>query len=471
MKINDVYDIIGPHGPLQNGYNPSHLSLLIEHDFEFTSEFFKNYEDTYGTIQVNNQRLLSGLFNKSYCVNDLEINKDNTVGNPQEYYIYTICSFSNIFATLGMQNYSNSVFSNISTKIKKLLSADNVYIVLEYQMEGYNDINILDKLYFECKKNKINPSKLIFITSTLNIDKLHQTYLSNFPKKDIIKTTLFNWSIPFKNFELNNVLHDKKKFDKYKKSTISTKEDLDVDKTHKFLLLNKRLRFHRVLLLSLLENEELLDNSFTSYDMDLNLFPNFISMLEDHHFKNQRIFYDEEYKQKAKDGYVKLLKNYKSVVDYDNISVLEGYGWETKEIYNKSYFSIITETEFQDDIWFLSEKTIKPIMHYHPFIVVGSPHTLKELKSYGFKTFSDFWDESYDEMESPNDRIIAIFKLCKELILKSKQEWDLLYKNLIPILEHNRNTLLKYDEYYVKNKVKENLTCLLQTNKNYIKLF
>jgi hypothetical protein len=194
-------------------------------------------------------------------------------------------------------------------------------------------------------------------------------------------------------------------------------------------------------------------------------------MLEDHHFKNQKIFYDEEYKQKAKDGYVKLLKNYKSVVDYDNIAVLEGYGWETKEIYNKSYFSIITETEFQDDVWFLSEKTIKPIMHYHPFIVVGSPYTLKELKSYGFKTFSDFWDESYDEMESSNDRIIAIFKLCKELILKSKEEWDLLYKNLIPILEHNRNTLLKYDEHYVTNKVKENLIYLLQTDKNYIKLF
>ena len=74
-------------------------------------------------------------------------------------------------------------------------------------------------------------------------------------------------------------------------------------------------------------------------------------------------------------------------------------------------------------------------------------------------------------MESSNDRIIAIFKLCKELILKSKEEWDLLYKNLIPILEHNRNTLLKYDEHYVKNKVKENLIYLLQTDKNYIKLF
>jgi hypothetical protein len=85
-------------------------------------------------------------------------------------------------------------------------------------------------------------------------------------------------------------------------------------------------------------------------------------------------------------------------------------------------------------------------MQYHPFVLVGSPYTLKELKTYGFKTFNDFWDESYDEMESPNDRMIALFNLCKNLINKSKDEWNIMYKKMIPILKHNRNLLLKYDE-------------------------
>lgn len=473
MKINEVYDVIGPYGPIPNGYNPNHLDLLVKHDFEQTAEFYQEYQDTYGTIQVNNQRLLKGLFKNEYCINELQYNKEtNTIGNPKELYFYTITVFSNIFSAFGMKEFQNNVFSNISTLTKKYLNASNFYLILEYQMEGYNDINVLDKIYFNCKKYKINPSGVIFITSTLNIKKLHEEYLNKFPQKDKIKTTLFNWSIPFKNFELNNVLYDKKKFDKYKKSSIVTDVDLNTPKTKKFLCLNRRLRFHRLLLLSLLENENLLKDSLTSFDMELNLFPNFIEKLDDHHFKTQKIFYNEEYKQKAKDGYKKLFNKGKSIVDYDSIDKLEGYGWETKEIYSKSYFSLVTETEFQDDIWFISEKTIKPIMQYHPFIVVGSPYTLKELKKYGFKTFGDFWDESYDEMESPNDRMIAIFELCKSLINKSKSEWDVIYKNITPILKHNRDLLLKYDETFVKAKVKENLTTLLNNpNLNYIKLF
>ena len=473
MLINEVFDIIGPHGPIPNGYNPHHYDLLIKHDFELTSKFYQEYQDTYGSIQVNSGRLLNGLFRTQNCVVDLEYNSTtHTIGNPNETYIYTICAFSNILATLGMKNYSNGVFSNISSKTKTLLKAKNFFLVLEYQMEGYNDRNILDKIYFECKKNKINPSKIIFITSTLNISELHDEYLTQFPQKDEIKTTLFNWAIPFKNFELKNVLYDKKRFHKYEKSSICTEDDLIKSKNKKCLLLNRRLRFHRILLLSLLENENLLEDSFTSYDMDLNLFPNFIEKLEDHHFKRQRIFYDEEYKEKAKLGYNKLLKKYKRTVDYDDINSLEGYGWESKNIYTQTYFSIVTETEFQDNIKFLSEKTIKPIMQYHPFIIVGSPGTLKELKSYGFKTFSEFWDESYDEIENPNDRMITIFKLCKSLINTSHSEWKVMFDKIIPILKHNRNLLTKYDEDFVKNQVNKNLIELISnTNKNYIKLF
>jgi hypothetical protein len=473
MKINDVYDIIGPHGPIPNGYNPNHYDLFVKHDFEQSSEFYQDYQDTYGAIQVNKPRLLRGLFKGEYCINEITYNKDtNTIGNSDEIYIYTITAFSNILATLGMKEYENSVFSNISSTTLEYLNAKNFYLVLEYQMEGYNDRNILDKIYFECKKHKINPTSIIFITSTLNISELHDEYLQQFPQTDKIKICLFNWAIPFKNFELKTVLYDKIKNEKYKKSSIVVESDLNKPKTKKFLCLNRRLRFHRILLLSLLENENLLENSFTSYDMNLNLFPFFIDKLDDHHFKRQRIFYNEEYKQKAKDGYKKLLNNQKRIVDYDNIESLEGYGWESKDIYTNSYFSIVTETEFQDNTRFISEKTIKPIMQYHPFVLVGSPYTLKELKTYGFKTFNDFWDESYDEMESPNDRMIALFNLCKNLINKSKNEWNDMYNEMLPILKHNRNLLLKYDEHSVKQIVKENLIKLLDNNnQTYIKLF
>lgn len=45
------------------------------------------------------------------------------------------------------------------------------------------------------------------------------------------------------------------------------------------------------------------------------------------------------------------------------------------------------------------------MIQYHPFIVYGSPFTLKSLRELGFKTFSPFIDESYDETISPFRRM------------------------------------------------------------------
>ena len=65
--------------------------------------------------------------------------------------------------------------------------------------------------------------------------------------------------------------------------------------------------------------------------------------------------------------------------------------------YKNTYISLVTETFFYEDDYIVTEKVYKPMSHFHPFIILGSPYTLKYLRSMGFKTFGDFLDESYDE--------------------------------------------------------------------------
>ena len=59
--------------------------------------------------------------------------------------------------------------------------------------------------------------------------------------------------------------------------------------------------------------------------------------------------------------------------------------------------SVILETVAADTKIHLTEKTLRPIACGHPFMLVAGPGALEYLRSYGFKTFSPWIDESYDE--------------------------------------------------------------------------
>jgi hypothetical protein len=75
------------------------------------------------------------------------------------------------------------------------------------------------------------------------------------------------------------------------------------------------------------------------------------------------------------------------------------------------------------------------------------------LKRLGFKTFSDFWDESYDEIENPKDRYLKIRKLILELNNKTIEELNLLYKSLKHICIYNNTHFNEYKVYDSMGKI------------------
>ena len=74
-----------------------------------------------------------------------------------------------------------------------------------------------------------------------------------------------------------------------------------------------------------------------------------------------------------------------------------------KNPYLNTYVSIVTETNFKNDILQVSDKVFQPILNLQPFIYVSSYQGLKLIKSFGYKTF-DFIDESYDNIEDEKDK-------------------------------------------------------------------
>jgi hypothetical protein len=104
--------------------------------------------------------------------------------------------------------------------------------------------------------------------------------------------------------------------------------------------------------------------------------------------------------------------------------------------WNTSFLHVVNETVWQDKIHF-TEKIFKPIVMHQPFVVVQAPGSLKYLQSYGFKTFGDWWDESYDDIEDPTQRLQAIAKIINDIGGKDINELEKLRMEMAGVLEHN----------------------------------
>ena len=120
--------------------------------------------------------------------------------------------------------------------------------------------------------------------------------------------------------------------------------------------------------------------------------------------------------------------------------------------YLNSYISIITETNFQNDVLQLTDKVFQPIVNLQPFIYVASHNGLKLIKSMGYQTF-DFIDESYDEIENEMERLNFLKSEVKRLIKMDKNKIHDIYYGIVDILRHNRNHWLSVGRYRVIKQV------------------
>jgi hypothetical protein len=85
----------------------------------------------------------------------------------------------------------------------------------------------------------------------------------------------------------------------------------------------------------------------------------------------------------------------------------------------------------------ISEKTFKPIAYLQPFFVFGQSGTLAYLHSRGYKTFSKWWDESYDCVQDPRIKFNMLTNLYKRLSSMSHDQLSDMLCEMWPILEHN----------------------------------
>jgi hypothetical protein len=150
----------------------------------------------------------------------------------------------------------------------------------------------------------------------------------------------------------------------------------------------------------------------------------------------------------------KLFDN--TTLPYPYISPNLDHSWEVKpeldnsisgqvpwEIYNRTWFSIVCETLSSGRVFLSAEKMGKCLQARRLFVVFAIQGFLQHYRDWGFETFSDVIDESYDAEPDDIRRWSGAFDQVKWLC---KQDLPALLQKLQPRLDHNHHRLYEFEK-------------------------
>jgi len=427
--IKVLYSWIGPRGPISNTELPSILcfTMVAEQVSTTSSKFWaeSNYKNYF-------------YFNESFSLNStFGITEKDTFIYP--YALTWRVPFSSYFFP------ENGIleFSHTPAHITHLVAHGNGYFVIECTFEAwvlYEHLNAMHK-YFEA--NHIPLGKIIYLTGCVNATEMYNRWCLHNGIPDTPDTRLNIISVPSARYTVLSGYYPERPDPEYDSESIPEKL---------FLCWNRRFRSHRTLLILSLDKLGLVDRSYYSMGKT------------DPEFNYQKFTESVRMNLYSNNPY---LLTYQDLINLDEKLPLTIDG-ETQigemcsnntgnatQYYEKSLISIITETNCDSEYITLTEKTFKVFKEKHPFILVGVPGSLKAVRELGFKTFNEFWDESYDEIEDFNQRLLKIISICKEI-----GEWDnakiLDFKRKVkPIIDYNHRYLKSGNTNEISNKIKD----------------
>lgn len=329
----------------------------------------------------------------------------------------------------------------VGEKIFKDILNGKITLLLVHISEAYHFV--IDEIYQELIINqKIPVENILYVTNSADID-LEINAISKKYKLNKLP------SMHMSSFEYGAQFILKRQPEDFTCNTL-------VDKTYdkKFLSLNGLWRPHRVLLGCFLTSLKLIDKGHISFNCVpcdqpeiREIFPHIIKWCENNLEGKQLLLENES-----------SVKNLSKIfLDKINNKRPE-YNMLDKKYYEDTYFSIVTETLGWKDASYggvttgraISEKTFKPILLKHPFMIISLPGTLQLLKDLGYRTFNECIDESYDNEQDDSKRIYMVTKEAERLCNLSDSELKDFLKTCREITNYNFEVLKNKQQFVYK---------------------
>lgn len=215
-----------------------------------------------------------------------------------------------------------------------------------------------------------------------------------------------------------------------------------------YIFLSNIPRFHRRLMFNWLNQNNLLDKGLVSHKSKIIIPKRTISNSTDIANSIQFIYSSPKYR--INDSWVcedDELGKLASILpdDFKNFEELPTTLTNTNNsLTQKAFCYVSSETAFNYPYPYTSEKSYKAFSAMRPMISFGPPGALKKLRSFGFKTWDNWWCEDYDNIENPTLRFKAVASLIKEISTFTLDQCKIMLNDMKDVLIHNQ-------ELYVNN--------------------
>jgi len=131
--------------------------------------------------------------------------------------------------------------------------------------------------------------------------------------------------------------------------------------------------------------------------------------------------------------------------------------------YRATAIEVVLETLFDDARLHLTEKSLRPIACGQPFILAATHGSLQYLRDYGFKTFDTVWNENYDMIQDPYQRMLAIVEVMRDISTWSEEKRNKNFERMDTIARFNQNYFFSYEfQQAIISELKENLACAFE---------
>lgn len=411
-SLNFVYNWIGPEGPLPNHKIPSIYDLVKKSPY--ISVEHNSITDEHDTIAYDLENYVNCNFIPCYQLGE----------NFELPFLFEIVLSPKNNYLQNTLNIGNGILENVSIdeRILDLIRHKNGYLLLTSKHESFVENADFDTIHDYFSAHNVPLNKIIYATNCFNCKERYNDYCAAANVTTKINCEYLNLYI----LDQCN-LANRRDFIRYLPN-IKNKKKL-------FLNWNRRIKSHRILFLLYSIRYNFLDSSYISFSK-LHL--------------NQSNWIRDALSLSAQFGLgfttselTDIYNQLPLVLDSDNFDrfPVEDDMFSTVDWYDRTFISIVSETNFENNIIHMTEKTIKPILFKQPFIIVGPSNTLSSLKQLGFKTFDNFWDESYDSTFDNQERFIKIAKICKDISLWSEKELFKFAKRSREITEYNFNIM------------------------------
>jgi len=320
-----------------------------------------------------------------------------------------------------------SALARLDTKeIEYLVNSKSTRVVLDYLFEA--EIDTYMPLISTIRDYIGTPDNWMLLVGG-DIVSNDEDLLLKFKEKTSVDLGFFNY------FRINEACIGKQKL-RYGDYSIDTiQKNFRGKKLHDFVCLNLKPRFHRIALVKWIIERGMIERNLVTARWDYQ--KEYKRADEFHQVRNNHGFFSElesgDYSERLRrecafynetpETLLEFVKKHPNEITIpslqNNVNLRSDDRSFVNDIYRDTYYSVVSETYYDDEFInqlpdmpeeynhnlkraFITEKTYKPLMYGHPFMVIGNINTNTILKQQGFETFENEFDINYDGQRDGN---------------------------------------------------------------------